>query len=297
MNGVLKMLDQTTFEATHNATSSPESASGPTRFDSLAGVMIDLFGPVPVRANLSARQAKELGLLTSGTYGQPSSTSSASVALQSSLESKLRRRLTGSVSCGVIWKPWDTPWGQCLSKPRAQVRTITGIAISLWPTMTSNAPARNGYNEAGNSAGQVAIRKILIGLYPTATTPSDGQTNPEGTSMTGKRPDGSKAQVTLQNVVLAMWSTIRASDGAKGGPNMSFGAGGSPLPSQVSTVANTSNAPTENGAGSLHPEFAGWEMGLPPVWLSCAPSGTPLTRGQRRNSSPQPQEYNAAPAA
>ena len=55
--------------------------------------MIDLFGQVPVRANLSARQARELGLLTSGTFGPPSSTSSKSASLLSSLESKLTRRL------------------------------------------------------------------------------------------------------------------------------------------------------------------------------------------------------------
>jgi hypothetical protein len=57
------------------------------------GVTTDLFGLVPVRANLSARQAKELGLMTSGTCGQPSSTSSKSANLQSSLESRLTRRL------------------------------------------------------------------------------------------------------------------------------------------------------------------------------------------------------------
>jgi site-specific DNA-cytosine methylase len=45
--------------------------SGATPFDSPAGPTIDLFGPVPVRANLSARQAKALGLLTSGTSGRP----------------------------------------------------------------------------------------------------------------------------------------------------------------------------------------------------------------------------------
>ena len=249
--------------------------------------MTDLFGPVPVLVNLSPSQAKDLGLMTRDTSGLRGTGSSKSDALQSSLESRLRQRLTGSVSCDITWKRWNTPWGQCLSKPRAQVRTTFGIVVGLWPTMTSNAPARDGYNEAGNSAGQVAIRKILIALYPTATTPSGGQTVPTGTSMTGRRPDGSKAQVTLQNVVLAMWSTIRASDGAKGGPNMSFGAGGSPLPSQVSTVANTSNAPMESGVGSLHPEFAGWEMGYPPEWLSCAPSETPSTRARQQSSSAQ----------
>jgi hypothetical protein len=279
------MLDQTTCADISSAISSPDSVDGRAHFESLAGVTTDLFGPVPVLANLSATQASALVLLTSGTFGLPGITSSRSAALQESLVNRLRQRLNGSVSCEVIWKAWDTPWQQSLSKPRARVRTTFGIAIGLWQTMTSNAPARDGYNEAGNSAGQVAIRKILLGLYPTVTTPSGGQTTPAGTSMSGKRPDGTKAQVTLQNVVLAMWSTIRASDGEKGGPNMSFGAEGSLLPSQVSTVANSSNAPTENGAGSLHPEFAGWVMGYPPEWLSCAPSETLSTRARRPNSS------------
>jgi hypothetical protein len=191
------------------------------------------------------------------------------------------------------------------------------MVIALWPTMTSNTPPKEGNNEAGNSAGQVAIRKIAIGLWPTATTPSGGQKNPPGTTLAGKRPNGTKATVTLQNVVLALWptatasdhksrsasqqtlernarplreivfalwSTVRASDGAKGGPNMSFGAGGSPLPSQVSTIANTSNAQMENGVGSLHPEFAGWELGYPPEWLSCAPSETRSIAARRSNS-------------
>jgi hypothetical protein len=281
------MFEQTTFADSPSAISSPGLADGHSRFDSLDGLMTDLFGPVPVRANLSPSQAKDLGLMTRDTSGLRGTGSLKSDALQSSLANRLRQRLTGSVSCDITWKRWDTPWGQCLSKPRARVRSTFGIVVGLWPTMTSNAPARDGYNEAGNSAGQVAIRKILLALYPTATTPSGGQTIPEGTSMSGRRPDGSKAQVTLQNVVLAMWSTIRASDGAKGGPNMSFGAGGSPLPSQVSTVANTSNAPMESGGGSLHPEFAGWEMGYPPEWLSCAPSETPSIRGRLQSSSTQ----------
>ncbi|WP_288199484.1 hypothetical protein [uncultured Pleomorphomonas sp.] len=37
----------------------------------------------------------------------------------------------------------------------------------------------------------------------------------------------------LPNFVAHLWSTPRASDGEKGGPNMSFGAGGEPLPSMA----------------------------------------------------------------
>lgn len=57
-----------------------------------------------------------------------------------------------------------------------------------------------------------------------------------------RTPDGSQeiragGQMLNEQMVetgdMAMWSTARASDGEKGGPNMSFGAGGQPLPSQM----------------------------------------------------------------
>lgn len=206
---------------------------------------IDLFGQEVAPVSHSRSRARAKALPTNETYGRNSNGSSRSECLQSLLESNLRTQLNGSPVCEVIWKPWVTPWGQCLSRPRARVRTITETDISLWPTMTSNAPARNGNNEAGNSSGQVAIRKILLGL----------------------------------------WSTCRASDGAKGGPKMSFGTGGVPLPAQVSAIANSSNAPTENGGRSLHPEFAGWELGFPPAWLNCAPSATRSIGARPQNSS------------
>ncbi len=277
------MSDLTTCADTRSAISSPALADGQEPCASQAGPMTDLFGPVPVLANLSPSQARDLGLMTRDTSGLIGTGSSNSDALQRSLENRLRQRLTGSVSCEITWKPWNTPWGQCLSKPRAQVRSTFEIVIGLWPTARANEGT--GPQAGPNRQGSPSLRELVLALYPTATTPSGGQTLPDGTSMSRRRPDGSKAQVTLQNVLIAMWSTIRASDGAKGGPNMSFGAGGSPLPSQVSTVASTSNAPTESGGGSLHPEFAGWEMGYPPEWLSCASSETRSTRARRQRSS------------
>ena len=280
-----RMSSQATSPDTRNATSSPVSEAGAEPSASPAGTIADLFGPALAPASPSRSRGRKKVSAISATSGLNFTGSSRSDLLQSFLESRLRTRLLGSAACEVIWKPWVTPWGQSLWKPRARVRTISEIVFGLWPTMTSNAKATQGYNEAGNSAGQVAIRKIIMGLYPTATTPSGGQTVPLGTSLTGRRPDGTKAQVTLQNVLLSLWSTLRASDGAKGGPNMSFGAGGSPLPSQVFQAANSSNAPMENGVGSLHPEFAGWELGYPPVWLSCAPSETPSTSAPPPSSS------------
>lgn len=238
--------------------------------------MKDLFGQEVSHANPSRPRATNSAIKMSATYGLSRDDSSPSAVLQRFLENKLRESLTGSVSCEVIWKSWRTPWGPSRSRPRAQAVTISEIDIGMWPTMTSNSPAKPGRNEGGNSCGQDAIRKIILALWPTTRAN-------EGTG--AQVPPNRQGGVALKTMVTSMWSTIRASDGEKGGPNMSFGAGGSPLPSQVSTVGNMSNAPTENGGGSLHPEFAGWELGYPPVWLSCAPSGTQSTIGRRRSSS------------
>lgn len=210
-----------------------------------------ILGPVINFTNRFPSQANEKVSTTQGTSGQNSDGSSRSDSLQSSLESNLRRQLVSSPSCEVIWKPWVTPWGQSRWKPRARVQNISGTAIGLWPT---------------------------------TTTPSGGQTIPKGTSLSGMTPDGKKRQVTLQNVVLCLWSMLRVSDGVTGGPDMSSVAKGSPHLSHVFVVDSMLNVPMENGGHSLHPEFAGWEMEYPPEWLSCAGSETQSTRARRPRS-------------
>jgi hypothetical protein len=54
--------------------------------------------------------------------------------------------------------------------------------------------------------------------WPTPTTPSGGQTPPEGTSATGITPDGKKVQVTLKDVAaITGWPTPKVADG-RGNP-------------------------------------------------------------------------------
>lgn len=344
--------------ATPSAISSPASEAGVLPSGSRAFQTSFPFGPARVPASPSALPGKCLASPTTAISGRNSTDSSASDALQSSLESKLRTRLTGSVACEVIWKPWTTPWGACLSRPRARARTISGIdiglwptcttpsggqsvppgtslsgtrpdgskatvtlqnvvkavALSVWPTVTSNAKATGNYNEAGNSAGQVAIRKIVLALWPTATA-SDHKSRSasQETLERNARPlrevvfsvwrtlntrekgggdykDPGKAlarmasghQVNLQDQVIGFSAAIR---GDQSGQSENLEMPDSPLPSQISMDDNLSNAPTENGAGSLHPEFGGWELGYPPAWLSCAPSETQSTGGRRRHLS------------
>lgn len=128
-------------------------------------------GPEVLHANLSAKQAKDLGLLMTGTCGQPSTGSSKSVALQLSLESRLQNSLSshGSTLYKLTWKEWVTALGQSRFRLRASAVRKTGSEFIGWPT---------------------------------PTTPSGGQKNPLGTSQTGRRPNGTKATVTLGNVYM-----------------------------------------------------------------------------------------------
>ena len=59
---------------------------------------------------------------------------------------------------------------------------------------------------------------VLLAGWPTPTTPSGGQTPPEGTSATGITPDGKKVQVTLKDVAaMSGWPTPQMWDFRSGG--------------------------------------------------------------------------------
>lgn len=130
------MSDQATLPGMCSVTSSPGSASGPTPSVALAGPTTGPCGLPPVLASLSARQAKERGLLTSGTYGRRSSISSESAALGRSLANRLARKTAslGSTMFGLTWKERVTPWGLRISALRASVRRTSGSGCTSWPT-------------------------------------------------------------------------------------------------------------------------------------------------------------------
>ena len=85
------MFTQATCAALPSAISLPKSASGVTHFALQDGVTTDLFGLVPVRANLSARQAKELARKMLGIYGQFGLNSSVRASLTSFSVSRFPR--------------------------------------------------------------------------------------------------------------------------------------------------------------------------------------------------------------
>jgi hypothetical protein len=158
-----------TSGASRSATSSPASGSGLTPFGLPDGATIDLFGPVPVRANLSATQAKAVGLMTSGTSGRRGFTSSASAALCASTASRLQAAMPsdGGTLFTLTWKTRATPAGLSISALRASARRTSGSGSTGWPTPTSHNPGsaedpaarrRRGFNAGLDVDGRRASR-------------------------------------------------------------------------------------------------------------------------------------------
>jgi len=246
------MSDLMTFVDTPSAISSPASADGRSRFDSPAGLMTDLFGPVPVPANLSPRQARELGLLMSGTYGQPGFISSASAGLQQSLASRLQARtaLLGSTLFRLTWKAWATPARRSLSRLRASALRTSETDCTSWPTPTTP------------SGGQVAPRDVEQML----------RRRQECKERTG---NGNGFGLTLGQAtcLLASWATPTTRDWKDGSyqPNVPENSLlGRQVWQATGAIATGSTAPTGSG-DRLNPEHSRWLMGYPTEWASSAP--------------------------
>lgn len=252
MNARSKILHQANFLALLNATSSPASAPGPTPLERPAGPTRAPSGPVLAHANLSARRAKERALLTSGTFGRPGFGSSSSNDLSLSLASKLAAKTAwlGSILWRLTWKESATPSGRPLFRLVASERRTGANDFIGWPT-------------------------------PTKANGEGGQTM-NHCSPTGRRPDGSKSNVTLNGIAqLTHWPTPTGTN-AESAPYR-LGRHGKKIlqltgAAQLMDFGKTpigSIAGTEN-IGRLNPAFCRWLMGLPDAWDKCAHMATRL---------------------
>lgn len=247
------MSRQATFWDIPNAISSPELASGPAPCAAPAGPMIARCGPDLARASLSARQAKEKGLLTSGIFGPHSSTLSRSAALSSSLASRLQERTAsvGSTLYRLTWKPWATPAGRSLLLLRGSARPTSESAFTGWPTpMAADNRDRGSWDSPAIQRrvqiGESIELSMMVGLagWPTTSCNNDRAARP----VVMTREDGSKNQQRLQDFA------------AITGPARLTASG---------DLLTGSDAGMENG-GQLSPAHSRWLMGLPPVWDDCA---------------------------
>ena len=175
------MLHQLSLLDLLSATSSQELASGPTPCAAPDGPTTVLYGQDHVLANLSARQAKDQGLMMSGTCGPRFTTSSASASLQLSLVSKLQAKtaLVGSTLYCLTWKQRATPGGRLISALRASVRRTSdkgsGGLEHGWATPTTRDHKDTGnletsmLRQSGQLRDDTVPRQAWMAGWPTPT--------------------------------------------------------------------------------------------------------------------------------
>jgi len=240
------MSHQKTLADLFNVTFSPESASGVTPSDSPDGPMTDLFGQVVALASLSLAPAPDLAPPTNATSGPTGSISSASAALQSSLESRLKQQLTtaGSTLFKLTWKVKTTPAGRSVCLLRASAPRTSDNDCGSWLTTTTSdgngireldgtrsgglntqatlanwsTPKTTDANGAGNSTnrqgGMALHTQATLASWPTPiTNDALGSTHCYGP----KKPDGTRAKnFKLPGAAnLASWPTPNAMEGGQ----------------------------------------------------------------------------------
>lgn len=253
-----------TTEGSTKCTSSAASPFGRTPPVGPGGMTAKAFGLALAPANLSARQAKEAGLLTSGTYGPPSSTSSALCDRSESLVNRLRAvtDALGSTLYTLTWTQQSTPAGWSIYQLRASARRTSDSACTGWPTTRAADGAKNVRTFEGalseiarkGSPQDLSQAAALSGWPTPAKANGDGgHVMGEGTTATGRRPDGSKTQVTLNGVAnLAGWRTPTKGNEHRGGQNpQAWPAGGHMLNLQDEVLLAGWRTPTACSPNSL----------------------------------------------
>lgn len=291
MSATSKTLPPPNLPAIPSATSLQASAVGPLPLPLPASLPPVPCGPAVVHANLSARQAKAQGLMTSGTFGPPGSGSSRSADLQRSLENRLRQSLPnyGSILYKLIWKEWRMPSGVLRSRLRASALRTSEIAPTGWATASARDWKDSGVDikprsDNGRDRYDQLPRQANLAGWPT-TTSTDALRFPA--------PDFSTRNITLNHAAtLIGWPTALAADsrgraGAAAHKN-------SELPNAVCLVGPmrltvdgrmlTGCSAAMASGGVLNPAHSRWLMGYPPVWDVCAVMAMPSSRSKRRRS-------------
>ena len=301
-SGPLSSSPQGISKATPKPISSPVSGDGASLLGSPDGPMIDLFGLAPAPASPSLPPARARRAMTNATCGLRGFLSSSSAALQSSLESKLKRRLDGAGSTlfSLTWKAKATPAGRPYCQLAASARRTSGNDCGSWPTPKAQEDGRTldqyeaarqrGYQRRiGKTSGGPASKQGGLAIAAQlAPTPMAGTPAQKGYNEAGNTDSGRKV------VALSSWATPTSRDHKDGHyqPNV-------PVNALLGRQVWSASGPTPSGSpaqtespGQLDPDHSRWVMGYRAEHLSCAPTETPsFLKSQRSSSRPRSRDY------
>lgn len=294
MSEASKTLGQVNLGTIRSVTSSLALACGAMLSDPLVGLTPVQCGQEVALANLSARQAKERGLLTSGTYGRPSTISSRFAALSLFLGSKLQVKtaLIGSELFRLTWKMRTMPSGQWIYALRASVRHTsdkdsTSSDRTPWSTPRAN---KWGFPDAHGSD-----ERPVLG-WPT-TTSRDWKDGKEQKKVplngllgrvvwltdSGEKPIGSIAET--KESATGSWITPQSKDYRCGQAKRYLeGKHAVSINDQVmlsdSGKTRSGSTAATGSTGQLNPALPRWLQGLPTVWDDC---GVMVIRSRRKS--------------
>jgi hypothetical protein len=151
------------------------------------------------------------------------------------------------------------------------------VPVARWPTPDKWSGDRRESIDPTAAVRPSGAKKQLT-LNDAAATPTKG----DAQKVTPFH-DAPQPALAYQCQLLAGWSTPRATDGSKGGPNQTGGA----LPADASLCGTTGATPSastaETGSGGayrLNAAFSAWLMGFPPFWDEVACRVQPVTRSR-----------------
>ena len=278
------MSKQPTLWDTPSVTSLPEEDSGATCSDRQAGPTTGRSGREAAPAPALAQRAKGKGLQMLVTSGRNGFGSSASAALQQSLESRLMPRLdmAGSTLWEWTWRTKATPLRRRYCQRQALERRTNVTGFSSVPTPVAE-PA-NGTPEAflqrkrdsmarGSQSMGVCLSDIAmvaqLAAVPSPCTPNSGRSiSTEKMDATGRTEDGRKHTASLEHAVkFASVATPRGEDSECAGAHRG-------TPDTLHSQANPSAVPTprvsDDNMSRMGIEAAQREMNRPNCGSSLA---------------------------